>query len=72
MNGSFQQPNALPSKVVDLLVSDILKKNGINPKEAKRNLSKDEKKAIKELVDDLSKQVETFVAQQQKAKKPKS
>ncbi|WP_027407731.1 spore coat protein [Anoxybacteroides tepidamans] len=71
MNGSANQPNGIPNKVIDLLVSDVFKKNGINPKQIKKNLSKEEKNAIKALVDDLSKQVEAFVSNTQKTKKPK-
>lgn len=55
-----QNPN-IPNKLIDLLVSDIFKKNGINLEEGKSKLSAEEKQMIKELVDDLRKQVDAFV-----------
>jgi spore coat protein W len=55
-----QNPN-IPNKLIDLLVSDIFKKNGVNLEEGKGKLSAEEKQMIKELVDDLRKQVDAFV-----------
>jgi spore coat protein W len=48
-------------KIIDLLVSDIFKKNGINLDKGKANLSDEQKQLIKELVNDLSQQVDAFV-----------
>jgi spore coat protein W len=60
VSDSPEKPN-IPSKIIDLLVSDIFRKNGINLKESKGKLSMEEKQMIKELVDDLRNQVDAFV-----------
>ena len=51
----------ITSKVIDLLVSDLLQKNGINVDENKDKISEDQKKLLKELVNDLTQQVNAFV-----------
>lgn len=51
----------LPNKVIDLLVSDIFKKNNIDIKQAKGNISEEQKKMLRELVQDLSQQVDHFL-----------
>ncbi|WP_338473111.1 spore coat protein [Niallia sp. XMNu-256] len=63
MSHSSQDPKnpQLPNKVIDLLVSDIFSKNNININEAKKNISDEQKKMLRELVLDLSKQVDQFV-----------
>ncbi len=63
MSQSSQDPKNphLSNKVIDLLVSDIFRKNNINVNEAKRNISDEQKKMLRELVQDLSKQVDQFV-----------
>lgn len=60
MSDSSQNPQ-IPNKIIDLLVSDLLKKNGINIDSAKGNLSEEQKQMLKDLVNDLSQQVENFV-----------
>ncbi|MCM3573960.1 MULTISPECIES: spore coat protein [Mesobacillus] len=61
MSDNQQKPNPIPSSLVDLFVTDILQKNGISKKDIKDKITDDKKMAIKELVEDLSKQVESFV-----------
>ena len=56
-----QSPQLIPQQIINLLVSDLFRKNGINVEKAKENLSDEQKKMIKELVSDLSSQVESFV-----------
>ena len=54
-------PKPIPNTVVDLLVSDVLQKNGVNLENAKNKLSDEQKKALKKLVEELSEQVDSFV-----------
>lgn len=54
-------PKAIPNKVVDLLVSEVFRKNNVNLGSAKSNLSDEQKQAIRDLVDELKSQVDTFV-----------
>ena len=56
-----QNPQLIPHQIIDLLVSDLFRKNGINVEKAKEKLSDEQKQMIKELASDLSKQVESFV-----------
>ncbi|WLR56881.1 spore coat protein [Mesobacillus subterraneus] len=58
---SDNKPNPIPNSLVDLFVTDILQKNGIDKKDLKDKITDDKKKAIKDLVEDLSKQVDSFV-----------
>ncbi|WP_335494030.1 spore coat protein [Neobacillus drentensis] len=60
MSDSSQNPQ-IPNTIIDLLLSDILKKNGINIDHAKGNLSNEQKQMLKDLVNDLTQQVESFV-----------
>lgn len=55
-----KKTNAFPNKVIDLLVSDTLRKNGVNLDEAKGKLSADQKQLLKELVEELTIQVDQF------------
>lgn len=66
-----EQSKAIPNKVVDLLVSDVLRKNGVNLENAKSKLSDEQKQAIKELVEELSAQVDAFVKQPPSSNKDK-
>lgn len=59
----------ISDKVVETLVQSIFRKNGVNPEEAKRNISDEQKRMIKEMVEDLKKQVEEFNQNQKKEKK---
>jgi spore coat protein W len=61
MSDSSKNPKILSDKVIDLLVSTTLQKNGVNIDKAKKQLSDEQKKMFKELVEDLSKQVDSFV-----------
>lgn len=56
----------ISNKVVDLLVTNILRKNGVNIEQAKSKLTEEEKKAIKEMVEDLKAQVDEFVKENTK------
>ncbi|MDN4493542.1 spore coat protein [Ureibacillus aquaedulcis] len=53
--------SAIPNKVVDLLVSEIFRKNNVNIENAKSKLTDEQKQAIRDLVDELKSQVDTFV-----------
>ena len=69
MSDNQKKPNPIPNSLVDLFVTDILQKNGISKKEIKDKITDDKKQAIKELVEDLSKQVNSFVNANSKANK---
>jgi len=62
MSDQPKKPNAIPNSLIDLFVNDILQKNGISKNEVKEKLTDDKKRAIKELVEDLSKQVDSFIS----------
>jgi len=53
----------ISNKVVDLLVSNAFRKNGVNIDSVKGKLAEEQKQAIKDMLDELTKQVETFVKQ---------
>ncbi|WP_337018431.1 spore coat protein [Oceanobacillus massiliensis] len=52
--------NQLPGKVVEVMVDSIFRKNGIKKEELKKNLSEEQKQMLKEMVEDLKKQVDQF------------
>ena len=56
-----KNPNMIPKPIINLLVSDLLRKNGINVEKTKDQLSEEQRQMIKELVNDLTSQVESFV-----------
>jgi spore coat protein W len=58
---SKKKTNPIPSSVVDLLISDIFHKNGVKEKDVKGKLSDEQKKWIKDMVEDLSGQVNSLV-----------
>ncbi|MCM3728041.1 spore coat protein [Neobacillus cucumis] len=60
MSNSSDNP-IIPKSVIDLLVSDILRKNGISIDKAKGKISDEQKQMLKDLVKDLSLQVDSFV-----------
>ena len=64
-----KKTNAIPNKVIDLLVSDTLRKNGVNLDEVKGKITPEQKQLLKELVEELTLQVEQFVDQPNSAKK---
>lgn len=61
MSDSPKPPSGIPNTIVDLLVSNIFKKNGVNVEDIKKNLSDEQKTMLKNLVEDLSNQVDQFV-----------
>ena len=56
-----KSPELIPQPIINLLVSDLFRKNGINAEKTKEKLSDEQKQMIKELVRDMTNQVETFV-----------
>jgi spore coat protein W len=62
----------IPNTIIDLLVNDIFQKNGINIKNAKEKLTTEQKQMLKELVKDLSQQVDMFTNPPATEKKPDS
>jgi spore coat protein W len=61
MSDPLKPPNAVPNQVIELLVNNIFKKNGVNIEQAKNNLSPEDKETIKSLVADLKNQVDQFM-----------
>jgi spore coat protein W len=68
VSDSLKPPNAIPNTIIDLLVSDIFEKNGVNVEDAKKKLTDEQKVLLKNLVDDLSQQVDQFVNANPKTK----
>ncbi|OXS64670.1 spore coat protein [Priestia filamentosa] len=62
-----QQANMVPDKVVDLMVGNILRKNGVKTEDVKKNLSDEQKQMLRELVEDLKEQVDQFSKGKQKS-----
>jgi spore coat protein W len=62
MSDQQKKPNAIPSSLIDLFVNDILQKNGISKREVNEKLTDDKKRAIKEMVEDLRTQVDSFIS----------
>jgi spore coat protein W len=50
----------LPDTLIDLLITDVFRRNGIQLKQSRPELSPDQKQQLKNLVEDLRKQVEKF------------
>lgn len=69
MSEHQKKPGTIPNSLVDLFVTDILQKNGISKQDIKDKITDDKKQAIKELVEDLSKQVDAFVSKNTTSKK---
>ena len=67
MSDSSKQP-PLNGKLVEVMVQTILRKNGVKPDEVKNNIPEEQKQMIKEMVEDLKKQVEDFQQNQAKDK----
>ncbi|MEK3977608.1 spore coat protein [Psychrobacillus sp. FSL K6-2836] len=63
MSNLPEKPNSISNKVIDLLVDDTLRRNGIDPENIKEKLTAQQKKQLKELVEDLTHQVNTFTDQ---------
>ena len=66
------QNQQIPNTIIDLLVNDLFKKNGISLDSAKGKLSDEQKHKLKELVNDLTQQVNTFVNTQTTDNKERS
>lgn len=60
-----EKPEIISRKAVDLLVSNAFRKNGVDLESVRRKLSEDQKSSIKEMIEELTQQVDAFV-------KPKS
>ena len=60
MSDSSNNPK-IPNAIIDLLVSDLFMKNGINVEKVKEQLSDEQKQMLKKMVKDLSQQVDSFV-----------
>ncbi|WP_046175711.1 hypothetical protein [Domibacillus indicus] len=72
MSDSQKNPKVLSDKIIDLLVSNTFQKNGVNVEKAKQKLSDEQKQMLKDLVTDLTSQVNSFVKEQpSQQKKPK-
>ncbi|MCM3359977.1 spore coat protein [Psychrobacillus sp. MER TA 171] len=56
-----KKANAIPNKVIDLIVSDTLRKNGVDLNDVKGKLSTEQKQLLKELVEELTLQVDQFI-----------
>lgn len=69
MSESPKKPNAIPNKVIDLIVSNTLSKNGVNLDDVKGKLSDEQKQLLKELVEELTLQVDQFVDKPTSTKK---
>ncbi|MCM3740861.1 spore coat protein [Oceanobacillus luteolus] len=48
------------NKVVEVLVKSVLSKNGVKADEVKRSIPEEQKKMLREMVEDLKRQVEEF------------
>ena len=69
MSDSSKKTNAIPNKVIELIVSNTLSKNGVDLNDVKGKLSDEQKRLLKELVEELSLQVDQFVDQPTSPKK---
>ncbi|RUL48257.1 spore coat protein [Lysinibacillus antri] len=63
-----KSPKVISNKVIDLLVSDVLQKNGVNLEDVKKKLSDDQKELLRAVVEDLTAQVDEFVKKSPKKK----
>jgi len=69
VNDLPEKSSAIPNKVIDLLVDDTLRRNGIDLENIKGKLSDQQKQTLKEIVEDLTKQVDAFKDQPTSTKK---
>ncbi|MCK1998593.1 spore coat protein [Psychrobacillus psychrodurans] len=63
MSNLPEKPEKISNKVVDLLVNNAFRKNGVDIESVKGNLLDEQKQEIKELLEELTQQVEAFVKQ---------
>ncbi|MFE3982816.1 MULTISPECIES: spore coat protein [unclassified Priestia] len=61
MSDSFKKTEIVPNKLIDLLVSDVFSKHGINKEQVKGQLTEEKRQMLKEMVEDLTKKVDQFV-----------
>ena len=69
MSDSPKNTNAIPNKVIELIVSSTLSKNGVDLDDVKGKISDEQKMILKELVEELTLQVDQFVDQSTSPKK---
>lgn len=69
MSDSQKKTNSIPNIVIDLIVSNTLSKNGVDLDDVKGKLSDEQKQLLRELVEDLTLQVDQFVNQPTSSKK---
>lgn len=62
----MSEKNIISSKAVDLLVTEVLRKNKVDLNSAKTKLTEEQKQKIKEIVEQLTTEVNTFVNQTKK------
>lgn len=63
MSNLPEKPETISNKVVDLLVNNAFRKNGVDIDSVKGKLLDEQKQEIKDLVEELTQQVEAFVKQ---------
>ncbi|WP_144511902.1 Zn-dependent oligopeptidase [Bacillus sp. FJAT-22090] len=63
MSNLPEKPDAISNKVVDLLVSNVFRKNGVDVETIKTNLLDEQKQEIKEMLEELTKKVDAFTKQ---------
>ncbi|MFZ3587686.1 spore coat protein [Bacillus sp. DJP31] len=69
-NEPQKNPAIFSKSIVDLMISDIFSRHGVNQEE-KKSLSDEQKQLLKSLVEDLSSQVEQFVDETKQKKMDK-
>ncbi|WP_235793326.1 spore coat protein [Virgibacillus salidurans] len=60
MADDSSKQQAVPDQVIQLMIQDILRKNNVKPEEVKKNISDEQKQALRTMVEDLKKQVDQF------------
>lgn len=60
MADNASKNNAIPEKVVKVMVDEIFRKNNVKPEDVKNSISNEQRQMLKDMVDDLKKQVEQF------------
>ena len=63
MSNLPENPEVIPNKVIDLLVSHAFQKNGVDIENVKVKILDEQKQEIKDLIEELSKQVDAFIKQ---------
>jgi spore coat protein W len=60
------KPHPINDKVIEIMVQSVFRKNGIEPNEVKKNIPEEQKQMLREMVEELKKQVEDFQEKQKK------